>query len=298
MEFGKVNTLEGIDWRLPKTVGNRWSVGDKLRTGKVRIGGTGFSMPEWVGSVYPPGTRASGFLQAYAKQFETIEFNTTHYRIPSLDLVKRWCEATEPDFRFCPKVLQRISHSNTLALGTDLPQRFWESMMAFGARLGPCFLQLPERFGPEQLDILLQFLDNVPAGIRLGVELRHPGWFESREEFEQLCEALRAYRMGLVITDVAGRRDVLHMRLTTDFSLVRFVGNGLHPSDYLRVDAWAERVAEWAKGGLNELFFFSHQPDNLLAPKLSIYFAKALNRNSGINLLTPRMHTDRQGTLF
>jgi len=301
MEFGSVQNLEGIDWRLPdEPLENLAVLGRKggKKEGVVRIGCTGFSVPEWVGTVYPPGTRSRDFLRAYGRQFDTIEFNTTHYRIPSMELVKRWGGETGADFRFCPKVLQRVSHGRLLGIGTDLGIRFWEAVLGFEEKLGPCFLQLPERFGPASMDALLRFLDSVPGCVRLAVELRHPGWFDGCREFERLCEVLHKKGMGLVITDVAGRRDVLHMRLTAGFGMIRFVGNGMHSSDFSRIDEWARRIEKWFAGGLGELFFFAHQPDNLHAPELSIYLAQTLKRISGIDVRTPQMHSGRQGTLF
>ncbi|MEO6759516.1 MAG: DUF72 domain-containing protein, partial [Saprospiraceae bacterium] len=53
--------------------------------------------------------------------------------------------------------------------------------------------------------------------------------------------------------------------------LIRFVGNGLQPSDFTRIQAWAGRLADWFTAGLREAYFFTHEPDNLLAPDLTAY---------------------------
>ncbi len=47
-----------------------------------------------------------------------------------------------------------------------------------------------------------------------------------------LYNNLRNLGMGLIITDTAGRRDVVHMHLPVPRALIRFVGNSLHPTDY------------------------------------------------------------------
>ncbi|MCS7003779.1 MAG: DUF72 domain-containing protein [Cytophagales bacterium] len=72
------------------------------------------------------------------------------------------------------------------------------------------------------------------------MEFRHREWFSnSLAAWETLIE----YQVSTVITDVAGRRDVLHKRLITPYVIIRFVGNQLHPTDIQRLHAWAERLA-------------------------------------------------------
>ena len=302
MKFGKLASLEDVNFKLPAEPEENRKVLSALEPleaeGIMRIGCTGFSMREWVGSVYPPGTRSKDYLRAYGQQFQTIEFNTTHYRIPKQELIARWSSEVGKQFRFCPKVLQRISHSKDLGLATGLSGQFWRAVSGFGERLGPCFMQLPETFGPEGLPQLLRFMDLVPNDIQLAVELRHPAWFGSGTPLEQLSEAMQEMGASLVLTDVAGRRDVLHMRLTAGFALIRFVGNGMHPTDMSRIEEWAQRIRNWFAAGLRTLYFFSHQPDNLLAPELSIYLARALGSPSGFTFQTPRLHSGRQGQLF
>jgi hypothetical protein len=71
-------------------------------------------------------------------------------------------------------------------------------------------------------------------------------WFRSSaavigDTYQQMLES----GVGTVITDVAGRRDVLHMRLTTPVAFISFVTNSLHPKDYVRADAWVETNKTW-----------------------------------------------------
>jgi hypothetical protein len=98
---------------------------------------------------------------------------------------------------------------------------------------------------------------------------------------------------------VAGRRDVLHMRLTTPSAMIRFVGNNLHPTDYTRIDAWVERLKVWFANGLQQLYFFVHEPDNITSPELATYLIEKLNRVCGFNLKPPKMYIQPvQGELF
>ncbi|MBI1224771.1 MAG: DUF72 domain-containing protein [Bacteroidetes bacterium] len=271
MEFGKLPDISQVNFRLPPDPTANASVlangHSSLNRPSLFIGATGWSVKEWVGKIYPKGTKAPDFLRHYSQQFNTIELNTTHYRIPDIFTVQHWHDEAAADFRFCPKVLQSISHAADLGTNGELIQRFCEAMSGLGSKLGPCFIQLPPYFGVERLAVLEEFLKQFT--LPLAVEVRHGSWFQNEMNMERLFELLEKYDVSTVITDVAGRRDVAHMRLTTPKVLVRFVGNNLHPTDFTRLDDWVERLKIWFLKGLEECYFFTHEPDNLLAPDLA-----------------------------
>ena len=102
-----------------------------------------------------------------------------------------------------------------------------------------------------------------------------------------------------MITDVAGRRDVLHMRLTNPILILRFVGNGLHPTDYTRADDWVLRLKSWIDQGLHAAYLFIHQPEMALVPDYTNYWAKKIEEVCGIRTVHPQLVDEaRQGTLF
>jgi uncharacterized protein YecE (DUF72 family) len=86
-----------------------------------------------------------------------------------------------------------------------------------------------------------------------------------------------------VITDTAGRFDVIHQRLTTKTAFIRFTANDLHPTDYQRLDKWILRVNNWTSNGLEHLYFFMHTPNKCLCPQLVQYFIQGLNTTTGLN---------------
>jgi uncharacterized protein YecE (DUF72 family) len=92
---------------------------------------------------------------------------------------------------------------------------------------------------------------------------------------------------GAVITDVAGRRDVLHMRLTVPRAFIRFNGYGLIPSDYSRMDEWAARIKNWMAGGMEEIYFFGHQMDEAHTPATCAYMIRKLNEVADAKLKLP-----------
>ena len=299
MKFGKLLDISTVDFSLPHDPKENASI---LARGKesdeplsVYIGCTGWSMPEWVGKIYPTGTRNKDFLEAYGKQFNTIELNTTHYRIPTLDLIQRWYTATPADFKFCPKIPQTISHSRNLGLGGEQIPMFCEAVTALEEKLGCCFMQLPPYFGVDRLGKLETFLKAFPSHIPLAIELRHESWFKDVDSSRGLFELLENTNSATVLTDVAGRRDVLHMRLTNGVGMVRFVGNDLHTTDYERMDEWVTRLQEWRDQGLKEVYFFTHEPDNLKAPELADYLVRLLKKEAGIWTRGPEFYASDQG---
>ena len=302
MDFGRLEDISNVDFTLPPDhpdtlpLLNRYTNGDKPR---VYIGLPIWVNKSWIGGIYPATMREKDSLIWYAKQFNTIELNSTHYHIPGPDTIERWKQSVPQGFRFCPKFPQLISHESQLKSTKDMTAAFCESIAGLEEKLGDAFLQLPPYFEPSQLADLEEFVKFIPETIPLTVELRHPDWFVDNVASLELFDVLEKYRVGTVITDVAGRRDVLHMRLTTPSAMIRFVGNGLHPTDYARIDDWVERLKFWFENGLQQLYFFVHEPDNTLAPELAIYLIEQLNKECKLNLKLPKKFSQAvQGELF
>jgi uncharacterized protein YecE (DUF72 family) len=195
------------------------------------------------------------------------------------------------EFRFCPKFLETISHRQQLVNAAADTAAFIETVRQLGPKLGPSFLQLSEGFGPDRVAVLEQYVRGLPRDFRVGVELRHPAWFGpgASPALPALWDRFRELGVGTVITDVAGRRDVLHMRLTTPVAFIRFVSNGLHPADYRRADAWAERIAAWAMKGLQEVYFFVHSPGEQTSPEMMAYVIGRFNERLDARLPVPQL---------
>jgi uncharacterized protein YecE (DUF72 family) len=277
MEFGKLPNVDQVDFRLPADpAATTRQLAHLEPTGTVRIyiGPTGYNTKEWVGTWYPAGTKERDFLKHFGQQFNTIEHNTTHYRIPDDATVDRWIQEVPDDFRYCPKIPQIISHARDLGAGGSALREFIAQMHRFQPRLGCCFMQLPPHFDPSRAAVLKLFMEYWPATLPLAVEVRHEAFFEATDAANAWFDLLRAYDITAVITDVAGRRDVCHLQVTTTRTMIRFVGNNFHPSDTERVQDWAKRLAQWTQAGVEEVYFFGHQPDNIQAPELAALTAQ------------------------
>lgn len=295
-EFGKVSPedLNGIDFSLPDTTYRGLSLlkreWDRLISKGVRplqkiyIGCPSWNNVDWVGKVYPDRAQSRDFLKYYSRQFSGIELNTTFSKIPSVAQVETWRQAVPREFKFCPKFYSGISHLSSSQSVEEHTKAFRVAMEAFGNRLGICFLRLPPEFDLWQTEWLERFVDSLPLGFPLAVEFRHSTWFDRASVRSAALDLLEFRRISTVITDVAGRRDVCHGSLTSPSVMVRFVGNELHPTDYLRIEAWVDRIDEWLRQGLQELYFFIHQPGERFAPELARFLVDSLNAKCGLDL--------------
>lgn len=291
VKFGKVSLeeLDRIDFVLPlDSIENQVVLlGKPSASFEIYLGCSRWGMKEWVGSVYPAGTKANQFLREYAKLFNSIELSPTHYRIPTADQVEKWAETVNSYFRFCPKVYQAISHWDRLKDERGTTERFCESISHFGKNLGPAFLQMHPSFKYNSFETLEKYLLNWPKQISLALELRDANWFQNEQIADRLFYLMRETNTMAVITDTGGFRDLVHMRLSSDEVMIRFVGNGLHPSDYTRINDWVERIGVWRNLGLKKCWFFMHQHEELHSPYLIGYMSQRLNESLGLNLEIP-----------
>ena len=302
MKFGKCIDLSGIDFSIPELPAFTPALLDLQKTNTSPVlyyGCTAWGMPEWKGKYYPPKSASKDFLYHYSRQFSTIELNTTHYRIPTIDMVQNWYDQSDSGFLFCPKIPQMISHSGDLGLHNDYTAIFCERIAGLKEKLGTSFMQLPPHFGPEKLKTLERFLMNYPVDIApLSIELRNEQWFETAGALDDFLALLQSFGVGTVWTDVAGRRDVLHMGLSNTTIQLRFVGNDDPTTDQARIDDWVVQLKALFDLGVQQLYFFGHQPDNLFAPELCSYFLKQALQGGLPVRQQPKLYENPQLGLF
>ncbi|MBB5637528.1 uncharacterized protein YecE (DUF72 family) [Pedobacter cryoconitis] len=294
MEFGKVSSenVKDVDFTLPADGEQTQWVLDSANAGKAKvfIGCAKWGRKEWVGLIYPPKTKEADFLNEYAKHFNAIELNAVYYQIPSVESVRKWKKQASDnapgDFLFCPKFPKVITHDQRLVGAEQATIEYFKIMSEFGENLGPCFLQLSESFGVKSKAVLEDYIKALPKEYKVFVELRHEQWFADPVTRQHIFQLFRETNKGAVITDVSGRRDLMHMEVTIPEVFIRFIGNGhAHKkSDFARIDEWGARLKLWQENGLQKIYFFLHQHDELDTPLLATYAIKVFNEQLGINL--------------
>ena len=208
----------------------------------VRIGCSGWMYDDWRGGLYPEGLAKRRWLERYAEVFDTVEVNSTFYRLASRDAVADWVERTPPDFVFAIKASRYLTHMKRLTdLGRGI-ERFYERIepIVEAGRLGPVLWQLPENFHRDD-GRLAAALAALPAG-RHCFEFRHPSWFAA-----EVYELLREHGAALVIGDHPQRLFQAY-EMTADWTFVRFhYGGRGRGGNYSRaeLETWKRRIARW-----------------------------------------------------
>jgi len=286
MQFGHLqeDELNAITFTLPADGPFTKLVlaGPRKKPPQVYAGCAKWGRKEWVGNLYPEKTKEADFLDHYIRHFNSIELNATHYKIYTPEEIAVWAnKAGNNNFKFCPKVPQAISHFSDLVSpkAKETTDKFLKGVVAFKEHLGPVFLQLSDRFSPLKKDNLYIYLKGLPKDRQFFVEVRHPGWYADAVVRKEYFQTLQELNIGAVILDTAGRRDCIHMELTVPKAFIRFTGNNLHATDYIRIDQWVKRVKKWLANGLEELYFFMHQPDETFTPEACNYFLQELKTN-------------------
>lgn len=292
MEFGKVTPeeLELIDFKLPpdreETTRILKTKGGKTKP-RIYVGCAKWGRKDWVNKIYPKGTKEADFLGEYAKRFNCIELNATFYRMPTKAQTSGWKNKVGNDFMFCPKFTNSITHIRRLKNTEEAVDRFLTGIQGFKDSLGPIFLMPHPGMGPKTSETIESFIASLPEDIDLFVELRHEEWFGNKEAFDNIFNVLEKHEAGAIITDASGRRDCVHMRLTTPEAFIRFVGNGLHPTDYTRIDDWVQRIKLWMDQGIEKVYFFMHQHEELHSPELCKYLIEQLNLHCSLTIRVP-----------
>ncbi len=260
----------------------------------VYVGCPVWSEKTWRDILYAPSLATEQMLGRYAQQFNTVEVNSTHYAVPSDAVFDNWRNAVPDNFRFCPKFPKQISHDAALLGVSHITAHFLKQIHRLGPTLGRPFLQMGQEFGPAQGASLIDYVRDLPLPI--AVEVRHPSWFEPRY-LQRLCERLHPMGHSLIITDTAGRRDAVHMALSSPTAMIRFRGYDIDPTDSDRIKAWAQRVQEWLEQGLQTLYVFAHSEVVPTMPGLGRQWVQALNPLLSEPMHMPEVHvlTKQQG---
>jgi uncharacterized protein YecE (DUF72 family) len=215
------------------------------RAHELRIGCSGWNYAHWRNGVfYPPRLASREWLSFYARHFDTVELNTTFYRLPRRDAAQRWADESPDGFLFAVKVSRYLTHIKRLQdVRVHLPL-LYERIEPLRPKLGPLLWQLPPTF---KVDVarLAAALEQLPRGERHAFEFRHPSWFT-----DDVLTLLREHGAALVVADRPEVNAFQLRELTADFTYVRFhAGTRGRNGNYSQRELaeWAERLAGWAE---------------------------------------------------
>lgn len=258
------------------------------------LGLSQWSHPAWPGQLLQRELKTTEHLSDYAKVFNSVEGNTSFYGVPDSHSLLRWNEHTPDTFRFTLKFPSAISHQGRLADNLPAAQRFIEHLTPLQHKIGMLMLQLPARWGPEQLDGLATFIAGLPNHLTYGIEVRHPAFFAKGDAERALNRLLMATKVNRIIMDsraifscppttpalAEGQQKKpkvpVHIISTGNAPMIRFIG---HPEPEYNEpfwQPWIPRITAWLNEG-KSVYVFVHTADNQQAPQLAKTMAAALH---------------------
>ena len=218
---------------------------------EIRIGTSGYHYAHWRGPFYPEKFPASKMLQFYIQHFDTVELNTTFYRLPPPTAVQGWHDGTPQGFVFAAKGSRFLTHMKKLKDPVPGLERFFEHIGGLGEKLGPIVFQLPP-FWNVHVERLAGFLAALPREHRYAFEFRNPAW-----HCEEVYSLLTKFNAAFCPFDIAGYQSPV--LLTADFIYVRLHGPGPGPYQGLYSDEalgdWAAHIRKW-KRRLRAIYFY------------------------------------------
>ena len=249
----------------------RAAVADRLVSGRLFAGTSGFSYPGWSPRFYPAGLAATGFLSHYAERLRTVELNNTYYASPSASKVAAWVAATPPDFRFAVKA-QRGGSFRALQVDPagSVP---WLTgpYRAFGDRLGTVLLRVPDGVVRDD-EKLAALLAQWPADLPLTIEFQDPSW-----HVDETFAALAGMGAALCATELPEDADPPIIRRTGAFLYVRLRRHEYSPAD---LEAWAARLEPFLSAGDDVFAFFRHDETGR-GPGFALGLTAAVDRVRG-----------------
>jgi uncharacterized protein YecE (DUF72 family) len=225
--------------------------------GIIHIGASGWDYAHWKGLFYPAGMPRRTWLGYYADHFNTVEINSSFYRLPTKETVEKWKATVGAGFYFCPKISRFITHAKKLNDPEAGLPRFFDVFGPVVDRLGPVLIQLPAVLGfhEEKARKFFQYLWTKYRGFQFALEARHAGWTEPAA-----AALLKKYHIGWVIAD-SGMRFPSAELVTANHIYLRFHGpDGSYATSYSRqtLADYAEKCRRWKEAGHTVWAFFNN----------------------------------------
>ena len=187
-------------------------------TNKLHIGTMGWSYSFWKENFYLPQTIPENFLMEYSKHFNTVEVNSTFYRIPKIPIIKNWRNQTKSDFIFSIKAPKKITHEHHPEEKSEYLDFFLNTIFNLGKKLGPIIFQFPSYFKSTKYDSIKNFISILPKNRRIVFEFRDSSWFT-----EKTYQLLNENKIVLIQDEISFPNNMVNPNSL--FLYIRWKGN-------------------------------------------------------------------------
>jgi len=199
--------------------------------GKIWIGTSNITLPGNK-STFPKEFRLESRLHYYSSLFNTLEVNSSFYRIPLRNTFQRWAFDVQNDFCFSLKLTKEITHARDLAGDMMMLEKFMDAARGISQKRGCILVQFPGKISLEHFGRVEQILENLmetdPHNTwRKAIEFRNKTWYLS-----ETYEMLNLYGAQIVLHDMP-KSKLLEAPIETSFLYLRFHGpNGDYRGSY------------------------------------------------------------------
>ena len=216
----------------------------------IYVGTSGFSYDDWVGPYYPQELKKTEWLSFYAREFSTLELNSSFYSIPTAFSLERMAQKTPDGFQFTIKANQDMTHKRD-----DNQSVFVQFIAALKplieqGKFGCVLAQFPTSFHntPENLDYLKLFRERM-GDLPVVIEVRSRDWLD-----DATFNFLRRQQFGFCCVDEPRFSSLMPpiAEATSDVAYVRFHGRNAkkwwtHKEAWERYDYTytPEELREW-----------------------------------------------------
>ena len=213
---------------------------------------------------FPPEHSDKSRLAYYALSLNSIEINSSFYKLPRAATVANWTTMVPADFRFTFKLWKEITHQKQLVFNPDAVEKFFEVIGHVGDKKGCVLMQFPPSVKVDllpQFEQLLIAVTEINKGWNIAVEFRHPSWYQ-----ETVYELLISYKAGLVYHDKTGCATPL-IEPTGNFVYQRFHGpggdyKGSYDDGFLY--EYSLYIQEWRQDGKTVFVYFNNTAGDAL----------------------------------
>lgn len=210
--------------------------------------------------LFPPPYENVSRLTYYATLFNSIEINSSFYKIPRAVTVTKWAASVPNHFKFTFKLWKGITHTKGLNFNEADVALFLDSIHVIKQKKGCLLIQLPPSLGIAnkiQLNALLSCIkeNDVNQNWSLAVEFRNNSWYH-----EDVYDILNFYKATLVVHDMPKSATPL-LKQSLDFVYIRFHGpSGNYRESYSEdfLNEYANVVHDWTETGKTVYVYFNN----------------------------------------
>jgi len=231
----------------------------------VKVGTSGIIVPGNK-TTFPDEYRSGSRLHYYGSLFNTLEINSSFYKIPLASTFAKWATEVPDNFKFTVKLWQGITHTKKLLYSATDIDNFMQAANCLGEKAGCLLIQFPASISASFVTEVESIIDRLSRSDtcnqwRLAIEFRHTSWYQ-----KVTYDLLDKYQASQVIHDMPNSKTPAEYE-PKDLAYFRFHGptgnyNGSYNTDF--ITDCAQQINLWRKHGKEIYAYFNNTMGNAL----------------------------------